>query len=361
MPMQRAWSQYSCQPARPERSSALRAPLERHRIARHDVDVPPIAGTAALPSARVGTPKRVALVHGAGKERRLVSILRRLAAAAGARVEWSERAGAAGSDLTRALAESDAVIALALPRFRRGERALLPRFHSMVRAPSAFGSSAAPRSLRRSDLLLVGAVGAGAHAWERSVRLAADWAIAEGRRSLHCAVRGAGWPILASDRAARFRRIAGEHASLTTLRIGHHDTRRRLLFEPGEFEAIVADAGDVDTLATASCSGVGWSNRVPTIYVGDASTLVVLGDAAGAARGAESGETALAIALATRRLLRQLGELGAAERLGSLIAAELGARLESSGDLWLDLASETTEGFGAALVARLAERTPLAA
>jgi len=230
-----------------------------------------------------------------------------------------------------------------------------------VRAPSAFGSSAAPRSLRRSDLLLVGAVGAGAHAWERSVRLAADWAIAEGRRSLHCAVRGAGWPILASDRAARFRRIAGEHASLTTLRIGHHDTRRRLLFEPGEFEAIVADAGDVDTLATASCSGVGWSNRVPTIYVGDASTLVVLGDAAGAARGAESGETALAIALATRRLLRQLGELGAAERLGSLIAAELGARLESSGDLWLDLASETTEGFAAALVARLAERTPLAA
>ena len=347
--------------AREERPDGGLGAVARRRAAPHDVGAPPAAAPLAVHAMRLATTKRVALVRSGAEESDLCSVLRGLATAARARIEWSDRAGGVGPVLTRALSESDAVITDRVPCLRGGDRALLPRFHSVVRAPSAFGSSVSPCSLRRADLLLVGAVTAGASAWERSVRFATEWTRAEGRRSIHCAVRDPGWPILASDRARRFRRLVAERPDLEARRIGYQDVRRRLLLEPQGFEAIVADAGDVDALSRAACAGVGWSNRVPSIFVGEDRTLVVLGDAAGSVRCVESGETAFAIARATQRLLRHLGEIGAAERIGAALAAELAARLESTGDLWLDLASETPASFAAALATRIADGAPSAA
>jgi hypothetical protein len=334
------------------------APALRRRTVTHGVGIPPIAthGTHAAPHP--DATKRVALVRSHPNGTDAVVLLRKLATAARARIQWSEHVGAAGPVLAQALGASDAVVVDRLPSFRPGERSPLPRFHAVVRAPSAFGSSLDLRSIRRSDLLVVGAVQPGAAAWEAAVRLAADWARAEGREALHCAVRDPGWPILASDRAARFRRIVADLPGLRARQVGHHDTRRRLLLEPHEFAAIVADASDVDALVRAAASGAGWSNRVPSIWLGDDCALVVLGDAAGAPRIVETGETALAIARATERLLRRVGEVAAAERLGAAIAGELRARIESTRDLWLDLASETPEGVVAAIAERLVEPAP---
>lgn len=334
------------------------APALRRRTVTHGVGVPPIAtrGTHATPHP--DATKRVALLRSHRSGTDAVVLLRELATAAGARIEWSEHVGAAGPALAQVFGASDAVVVDRLPNLRAGQRSPLPRFDAVVRAPSAFGSSLDPHSLRRSDLLVIGAVQPGGAAWEAAVRLAADWARSEGRESLHCAVRDPGWPILASDRAARFRRIVADLPELRARRVGHHDTRRRLLLEPREFAAIVADASDVDALVRAACAGVGWSDRVPSIWLDDDRALVVLGDAAGAPRVVETGETALAIARAAQRLLRHVGELVAAERLGTAIAAELGARIESTRDLWLDLAGETLEGVVAAIAERLVEPAP---
>jgi hypothetical protein len=325
----------------------------RRRLAPFDVGVPPIEMT---PPARAlgATHARVALLRtGADRDAR-VELLQSLAAAAHARVEWNEAAGSGRGAFARAFAESDAVVVDTLPTLGAGERALLPRFHSIVGAPSAFGSAVVPRSVLRTDLLLVGTVAATATAWERSVRLAFEWARSEGRRSVHCAVRSPGWPILASERARRFRCIAAAHPDLKTRRGSFEDTRRRLLFEPHAFETVVADAGDFDPLVRAACAGVGWSNRVPRILVGDACAAVVMGAAAERSRCAATGETTLAIANATVRVLRLLGEGGAAQRLAAAVHAELALRHEATGDLWLDLASETPIRVADALIARLA-------
>ncbi len=325
----------------------------RRRHAPFDVGVPPIE--VALPGRPLGASlARVALVRmGADRDDR-VELLHSLAAAAHARVEWNEPAGAVDAAVARALAESEAVVVDALPALGAGARALLPRFHSIVGAPSAFGSTFAACSTRRSDLLLVGAVAVGAAAWERSVRLAFEWARSEGRRSVHCAVRDPGWPILASERASRFRRIAAEHPNLEARSGSFQDARRRLHCEPHAFETLVADAGDFEPLVRAACAGVGWSNRVPWILVGDQRALVIVGTAAERSRCAATGETTVAIANATVRMLRRVGEVGAAQRLAEALRAELALRLEATGDLWLDLASETPARFADAIRARLA-------
>jgi len=325
----------------------------RRRHAPFDVGVPPIE--VALPGRPLGTSgARVALVRAGADRDDRVELLHSLAAAAQARIEWNEPTGAANGAVARAFTESDAVVVDTLPVFGAGERALLPRFHSIVGAPSAFGTAVAPCSTRRTDLLLVGAIAAGAAAWERSVRLAFEWARSEGRSSAHCAVRDPGWPILASERASRFRRIAAEHPNLEARSGSYQDARRRLHCEPHAFETLVADAGDFEPLARAACAGVGWSNRVPWILVGDQRALVIVGAAAERSRCAATGETTVAIANATVRMLRRLGEVGAAQRLAEALDAELAMRLEATGDLWLDLASETPARFADAIRARLA-------
>jgi hypothetical protein len=325
----------------------------RRRLAPFDVGVPPIEMT--LPARALGKARaRIALLRtGADRDAR-VELLQSLAAAAHARVEWNQAAGSGRGSFARAFAENDAVVVDTLPTLGAGERALLPRFHSIVGAPSAFGSAVVPCSVLRTDLLLVGTVGATATAWERSVRLAFEWARSEGRRSVHCAVRSPGWPILASERARRFRCIAAAHPALKAGRGSFEDTRRRLLCEPHAFETVVADAGDFDPLVRAACAGVGWSNRVPWVLVGDACAAVLVGAAAERTRCAATGETTLAIANATVRVLRLIGEGGAAQRLAAAVHTELALRHEATGDLWLDLASETPIGFADALIARLA-------
>jgi hypothetical protein len=329
----------------------------RRRLAPFDVGVPPIE--AALPGRALAASRpRVAVMRSGADRDDRVELLQSLATAAHARVEWAEPAANARGGVARALADCDAVVLDTVPLFAAGERALLPRFHSIVAAPSAFGSAVAPRSAQRTDLLLVGAVAAGAAAWERSVRLACAWARDEGRRSVHCAVRDPGWPILASERASRFRRIAAEHPQLAARRGSFQDARRRLLAASHAFETLVCDAGDFDALVRAACAGVGWSNRVPRILVGDDRIVAAVGAAAERSGCVATGETAIAIANVTIRVLRRLGEVGAARRLGDALRAEVAMRCEATRDLWLDLAAETPARFADALLARLAASVP---
>ena len=127
-----------------------------------------------------------------------------------------------------------------------GRPSIARRFHSVAKAVSVFGSNLAPRSLRPLDLLLVGRPVRVRVAGSASVRLACGLASEERRSRVHCAVRDPGWPILASDRAIRFRRISRDYRDVKAIQTSHQDARRQLLFEAAAYELLVADAGDVD-------------------------------------------------------------------------------------------------------------------
>ena len=283
-----------------------------------------------------------------------VARTRDLIEAAGARVEWSDADPATGS-MERVLAATDAVVvssALALAADRSRAR----RFHSVATSVSTFGSNLPLGSLHSLDLLLVGPTRPNASSWERSVRLACRWAREEGRARVHCAVRDPGWPILASDRASRFRRVAREHLEVEALRTSFQDARRRLLFEAGAYDVLVADADDLDSLARSARSGVGWCSASPSFLLGESCTLLDL-DLANSAR-ARSAEAALAVSLALVRLLRHLGDRVAAACLAAALRSEVAERVELASDLWLDLASETPERFLDAVRERLTAQTP---
>ena len=304
---------------------------------------PPIAWPARAP----GKQERIAIVG----EGDWMSRTRELVEAAGARVEWSDVGPAKGA-VERALAEAAAVIVASAEAVRVESRSRTPRFHTVARGVSNLGSSAAPKSLETLDLLLVGPTLPSAASWERSVRLACVWARDEGRARVHCAVRDRGWPILASDRAIRFRRVVREHGEVEALRTTYYDARRRLLFEAGAYDVLVADADDLDALARSACAGVGWCGATPSLWLGDDSMLLDL-DVASSAR-ARSADAALAASLGLVRLLRHLGERAASARLASAIRSEVAERADVSRDVWLDLASDTPGRFLDALCARLA-------
>ena len=307
------------------------------------------------PAPQPAKRKRIALAGERNAAIEWIAQVPVLIEAAGARVEWIE-SGETIAAIERAIENSDAVVTTSAPDVVTAGRSRARRFHSVARCVSAFDSSLAPHSLRHLDLLLVGAMLPNAHSWERSVRLACTWARDEERGRVHCAVRDPGWPILASDRAIRFRRIAREHREVESLRTTFHDARRRLLFESRTYEALVADAADLDALARAAGAGVGWCSATPALFVGEACAVLDL-DVASAARS-RSAEAALAASLAMVRLLRHLGEVAAAARLASALRVEVAERVELARDLWLDLASDTPGRFLDAVCERLEAVAP---
>ena len=324
----------------------------RLRHASFDVGVPPLELATSGRASRT-SPARIALLRSDDARDGRLEIVQVLAAAAEARVDWSERSAASAHDVARALTESDAVVVDRSPDFAAGERALLPRFHSIVGAASAVGNARAPRSTSRTDRLLVGALGNGAIAWERSVRLAFASARAERRRSVHAVLRSAGAAGPDSARGAHFRRVAIEHAAIEARSASPHDVLRRLVLDPEAFDVLVAEAGELEALARAAHAGVGTTVPLSWMMVAETSAMLVLGPSADQTAGSETAEPTLALANATARLLRRIGEGGAALRLGDALRAELEERIEATGDLWLDLACETPTGFAGALYRRL--------
>lgn len=328
------------------------APDHRLRHASFDVGVPPIELATAARASRM-TPARIALLRSTGRRDGRLELLQTLAAASEARVEWSEASGASARDVARALAESDAVVVEREPDFGAGDRVLLPRFHTIVGAAAAFGSALAPRSPSCTDRLLVGAIGRGGWAWERSAREAFKWARAERRRSVSCILPVADPAAGTSLAASRFRRIAIEHPDIGARASSLHEALRQLVLDPASFDVLLAEAGELEALARAMHAGVGAACAISWLRVSDTSALLSLGPSPEACAGVETADSALTLARAMARLLRQIGEDGAALRLGEALRAELGERLEVTGDLWLDLACETPAGLVGALCRRL--------
>ena len=321
------------------------------------VGLPHVSPPFEWPARKPGTRRRISIFTESASATGWIARTRELIEAAGARVEWSDDGQAKGA-VDRALADADAVIVASAPVTLAADRSRARCFHSVAKCVSSFGSNLSPQSLYPLDLLLVGPMLPNATSWERSVRLACAWALDEGRARVHCAVRDPGWPILASDRAIRFRRIAREHGGVEALRTTFQNVRRRLLFEAGSYDAVVADADDLDSLARSARAGVGWCSATPSLLFGERSMLLDLDIAS--ASSARSAEAALAASLAVVRLLRHLGDRAASAHLASAIRCEVAERADLARDLWLDLASETPDRFLDAVCARLAATDPRA-
>jgi hypothetical protein len=289
-----------------------------------------------------------------------VGLAARLLEAAGAVrcVEIEDAALASGDAraLARLVGDGDALLVDALPRPRGAADECVPLPSSLrvtVRLVSAFGSAVTRPRPPRPDLPIVAPTDAGAAAWERAAEVAFALAEAEGRDEVWCAVREPG--LLASDRARRFRRAALQRGGAAGRRLTLADARRRLLFPHGAGpEVLLAEADELDGLVRAAAAGVGWSNAIPSLHLGEGVTLAEVASGAGAHRLAANGQLALAAARLAARLLRRLGQPAGARRLDAAVAVELVALSLGRLDPWIELAGQPAIRFAGAVLDRLA-------
>lgn len=322
--------------------------------------LPPPAPREPVPASTGDTRvRRVVLARTRRAAADPVGLVARLLEAAGV-VRCVEADGAvlAGGDrraLARLLGEGDALVVDSL-----GAAPVLPPLLQVsVRMVAAFGSSVTALRPRRSDLPLVAPLETHARAWERAAEVAFALAEMEGREEVWCAVREPGWPLLASDRALRFRRAALQRVGVTGRRLSLADARRRLLFPAGAGpDVLLADAGELDGLVRAAAGGVGWSNAVPGLHVGDGVALAEVACGGGRRPVAATGQLAFSAARLAARLLRQLRQHPAARRLDDALAAELAAIARGPLDPWIELASEPAVRLTGALLDRLAAPAP---
>lgn len=337
-------------------------PLPVTRIAPWEPTAP---GTAPRPAPAGATQLRRVLVartrRGSGDA---VGLAAQLLEAAGAvRCVEVEDAALANGDpraLARLLGDGDALLVDALPRPRGaadGCAPLPPSLRVTVRLASAFGSAVTRPRPVRPDLPIVAPIDAGAASWERATEIAFALAEAEGRDEVWCAVREPG--LLASDRARRFRRVALRRGGVAGRRLSLADARRRLLFPHGAApEVLLAESGELDGLVRAAAAGVGWSNAIPSLHLGEGVTLAEVASGAASHRVAANGQLALAAARLSARLLRRLGQPAGARRLDAAVAVELVALSLGPLDPWIELASEPAIRFVGAVLDRLAAPAP---
>lgn len=268
--------------------------------------------------------------------------------------------------LSRLLSEADGVLVDALARgdgsapagrHRAGLPALL---QVRVRLVSSFGSAVTRLQPLRPDVPFVAPIDEGAAAWERAAEVAFALADREGRDEVWCAARDAGWPLLASDRARRFRRAALSRVAVAGRRLSLADARRRLLFPDGSLPGVLlADAGELEGLVRVAAAGVGWASAIPTLYLGPGVALGEVASSESGHRIAANGQLALAAARLAGRLLHHLRAHGPARRLETAVAAELEALSRGRLDPWIELASEPAIRFVGALLDRLAAASPV--
>ena len=195
---------------------------------------------------------------------------------------------------------------------------------------------------------------------EKIVRLAFAFAVAEGRKRIHCATKSNIMKLTEGFLQHTFEAIAPEFPQIESKHILIDNCAHQLVMRPEQFDVIVTTNMNGDILSDLTSGLTGGLGFAPAANIGNDVAIfeAVHGSAPDIAGQNRANPTALVLSAAM--MLRHIGEGGAANDIEQavLVTLEGGIRM---GDMQGDGKAASTSEFTGAVIANLGKRSKLTA
>lgn len=190
---------------------------------------------------------------------------------------------------------------------------------------------------------------------ERIVRVAFELAVAEGRRSVHCATKANIMKLTEGMLKRTFEEVAREYPGIAAHHVLVDNCAHQLVRAPEQFEVIVTSNMNGDILSDLTSGLVGGLGFAPGANLGDGIAIfeAVHGSAPGIAGKNVANPTA--VLLSATMLLRHLDESAAAQAIESALMVTF-----EEGTCTQDVRPEgslSTSGFADRVIANLGRRS----
>jgi isocitrate dehydrogenase len=195
---------------------------------------------------------------------------------------------------------------------------------------------------------------------EKIVRLAFAFAVAEGRKRIHCATKSNIMKLTEGLLQHTFEDIAPQFPSIESKHILIDNCAHQLVMRPEQFDVIVTTNMNGDILSDLTSGLTGGLGFAPAANIGNDVAIfeAVHGSAPDIAGQNKANPTALVFSAAM--MLRHIGEGSAANDVEQavLVTLESGIRM---GDMQGDAPAASTSQFTDAVIANLGKRSKLSA
>jgi isocitrate dehydrogenase len=191
---------------------------------------------------------------------------------------------------------------------------------------------------------------------EKIVKLAFAFAIAEGRKAVHCATKANIMKLTEGLLQRTFEEFAPQYPSIKSKHILIDNCAHQLAMRPEQFDVIVTTNMNGDILSDLTSGLTGGLGFAPSANIGNDVSIfeAVHGSAPDIAGKNKANPTALVLSAAM--MLRQIGEGKAANDVEQAVLVALESGIRTSDMLGVDAPATTTE-FTQAVIANLGKRS----
>jgi isocitrate dehydrogenase len=191
---------------------------------------------------------------------------------------------------------------------------------------------------------------------EKIVKLAFAFAIAEGRKAVHCATKANIMKLTEGLLQRTFEEFAPQYPSIKSKHILIDNCAHQLAMRPEQFDVIVTTNMNGDILSDLTSGLTGGLGFAPSANIGNEVSIfeAVHGSAPDIAGKNKANPTALILSAAM--MLRQIGEGKAANDVEQAVLVALESGIRTSDMVGVDTPATTTE-FTQAVIANLGKRS----
>ena len=191
---------------------------------------------------------------------------------------------------------------------------------------------------------------------EKIIKLAYAYALAEGRKSVHCATKANIMKLTEGLLQRTFEEFAPQYPSIKSKHILIDNCAHQLAMRPEQFDVIVTTNMNGDILSDLTSGLTGGLGFAPSANIGNDVAIfeAVHGSAPDIAGKNKANPTALILSAAM--LLRQIGEGKAANDIEQAVLVTLEGGMRTSDMIGVDKPATTTE-FTHAVIANLGKRS----
>jgi isocitrate dehydrogenase len=189
---------------------------------------------------------------------------------------------------------------------------------------------------------------------ERIVRLAFELAVAEGRRSVHCATKANIMKLTEGLMKRTFEEVAREYPQVEARHILVDNCAHQLVRAPESFEVIVTSNMNGDILSDLTSGLIGGLGFAPGANLGDDVAIFEAVHGSAPTIAGRNVCNPAAVILSAAMMLRHLDEFGAAQAIENALALTF-----ESGVFTQDVVAAgavSTDAFADAVIARLGRR-----
>ncbi len=191
---------------------------------------------------------------------------------------------------------------------------------------------------------------------EKIIKLAYAYALAEGRKSVHCATKANIMKLTEGLFQRTFEDLAPQYPTIKSKHILIDNCAHQLAMRPEQFDVIVTTNMNGDILSDLTSGLTGGLGFAPSANIGNEVAIfeAVHGSAPDIAGKNKANPTALILSAAM--MLRQIGEGKAANDVEQAVLVTLESGLRTSDMIGVDKPATTT-GFTQAVIANLGKRS----